>query len=100
MSPQLRPPLDRLTANRRLLALGGGVVGALAVVAVVAVLLASGGGSTPPVTGAARLVPADALPYVHVSSVSRRVGAQSALMLVDRFLSLPHVPDSLVQRLS
>src|SRR5436853_71840 len=34
MSPQLRPPLDRLTANRRLLALGGGVVVALAVVAV------------------------------------------------------------------
>lgn len=100
MSPQLRPPLDRLTANRRLLALGGGVVVALAVVAVVVVLLASGGGSTPPVTGAARLVPADALAYVHVSTDSRREGVQSALKLVDRFPSLPRVRDSLVQRLS
>jgi hypothetical protein len=85
--------------RRRLVVVGAAVAGLVAVVVVVLVLLA-GGGSEPPATGAARLVPADALAYVHVSTDSGREGVQRAMKLVDRFPTLPRVRDTLLRRLT
>jgi hypothetical protein len=107
MSRQLRPPLQRLAAalsptgghERRRALLAGVAMLAAAVVAVV-VVLATSGSPTPPATGAARLVPADALVYVHVSTDPEREGVQRALRLIDRFPSLPRVRDRVLQRLS
>src|SRR5204862_6067059 len=73
-------PVER----RRLIALGAALAGLVAVVVVVVVLVA-GGGSEPPATGAARLVPADALAYVHVSTDRDREGVQQAMKLLNRF---------------
>src|SRR4051794_6745560 len=84
--------------DRRLLAVGGGSA-LLALVAVVVVLVA-GGADEPPATGAARLVPADALAYVHVSTDSDREGVQRATKLLNRFPTLPRVRDTLVRRLT
>jgi hypothetical protein len=83
----------------RLVALGAAVVGLVAAVVVVVVLVA-GGGTEPPATGAARLVPADALAYVHVSTDSNREGVQQAMKLLNRFPTLPRVRDTLVRRLT
>jgi Protein of unknown function (DUF3352) len=111
MSHQVTPPMQRLIAaargeglsadhrRRRLVALAAAGGAALAI-AVVAVVLATGGGATPPATGAARLVPADALVYVHLSTDSRRDGVRRALDQLDRFPSFPRVRTGLLQRLS
>src|SRR5205807_3563924 len=88
-------PLGR----RRLLVLGAAVAG-LAVVVAIVVVLATGGGPEPPAAGAARLVPADALAYVHLSTDSRREGVQQAMKLIDRFPTLPNVRNRLLQRLT
>lgn len=66
-------------------ALAAGALALLAVAAVVlAVVLALGSGEAPPATGAAELVPANALLYVHLSTDSSRPAVQRALALSRR----------------
>lgn len=64
---------------------GAGLL-ALVVAAVVAIVALGGGGGDdgPPATAAARLAPADALAYVHVSTDGERGGVQRALAAVRR----------------
>jgi uncharacterized protein DUF3352 len=73
-----------------------------AVLAIGAIMLAlrAGGGNGPPATGAARLVPPDALLYLHVSTDRGRDGTSRALNLAKRFPSLPRLRDTLLRRLS
>jgi hypothetical protein len=58
---------------------------AVIVAAAVAVALVLGSGDQPPATGAARLVPADALIYVHLSTDVRRPAVKQAISLARRF---------------
>jgi hypothetical protein len=90
-------PID-LVRRRRLVA--GAALAAVVAGAVALLLLAGGSGDTPPATGAARLVPADALVYVHVSTDTEREGVRQALDLSNRFPSLPRLRNGLLQRLS
>ncbi|MDO8212743.1 DUF3352 domain-containing protein [Conexibacter sp. CPCC 206217] len=64
---------------------GAGLL-ALVVAVVVAIVALGGGGSDdgPPATAAARLAPADALAYVHVSTDGERGGVQRALAAARR----------------
>ena len=61
------------------------------VAAVVAVALVLGPGNNPPATGAAKVVPADALLYVHLSTDQRRSAVRSALSLARRFPGYPRL---------
>src|SRR5579884_1138144 len=65
------------------------LLGAFAAVAVALVLLLGGSGETPPATGAAELVPGNALLYLHVSTDSSRPAVNRALTLGRR---LPESP--------
>ena len=68
---------------------------------IVGVLLrAEGTTASPPVTGAAALVPADALAYVNVSTDPGRAAVQSALKLAARFPAYPLIGASVLARLS
>jgi hypothetical protein len=60
------------------------IVGALTAVAVVAALALGGSGVEPPATGAAELVPGNALLYVHVSTDPSRPAVRQALALARR----------------
>ncbi|HEY3021862.1 MAG TPA: DUF3352 domain-containing protein, partial [Solirubrobacteraceae bacterium] len=51
-------------------------------------------------TGAARLVPADALVYVHVSTDPRRQAVRRAVKLAGRFPSFDRLRDSVLRKLS
>lgn len=51
----------------------------------VGVIAARGGGEPPPATGAARLVPADALVFVHLSTDPERPATRRARALAERF---------------
>jgi hypothetical protein len=85
---------------RRELAIRGLV--AVAVVAL-ALLLGSGSGASagdPPASGAADLVPADALVYVHLSTDPDRPATRKAAEMVARFPSWTALRDSIVKRLS
>lgn len=78
-----------------LVAIAAGVALLLAVV-----LIARGCGSDEkaPATAAARLVPADALVYVHVSTDRSRDGVNRAVDLARRFPSVPALLNGLIQR--
>jgi hypothetical protein len=101
--PALRDRLARFGARlprgRRLHALGAGAV-ALALCALVAVLLAGGGGDAPPAAAATRLVPANALVYVHVSTDAGRAGTSAARALAEQFPSYTALRDRLLRQLS
>jgi hypothetical protein len=85
-------------ADRRIRA--AAAVALLVVLAVVAVVLASGGGSSsPPADDAARLVPADALVYVHLSTDTGRDATARALKLAKRFPSFGRLRSALLRRL-
>jgi hypothetical protein len=75
---------------------------AAALVVVLALLL--GGGATspgsPPANGAAALVPADALVYVHLSTDTSRPATRRAAETASRFPSYRRLRDSIVRRLS
>src|SRR3954447_11245623 len=90
-----------LTARGRRVALAA--AGALVLLVVVAaVALAGGGGSganTPPASGAAQLVPANALVYVHLSTDRGRSATEDAAKVADRFSSWPALRDGIVSRL-
>jgi hypothetical protein len=77
----------------------------VAVVGVAAALVLGAGndgpGPThPPANGAARLVPADALVYVHLSTDRDREATRRAGALADRFPSWPALRDGIVRQLS
>ncbi len=78
-----------------------GLVALVVVLVVVLVLLLSGGGSSQagPATGAAAIVPADALAYVHVSVDSNRPAVQQALSLAARFPDYPVISATVQTRL-
>jgi hypothetical protein len=61
--------------------------------------LRPGAGERPPPTGAARLVPADALIYVHASTDGDRSAVQRMLGLARRFPGYPRLRDDLLARL-
>jgi len=73
---------------------------ALAVLAAVGILLVGRSGNPPIATGAARLVPADALVYVHLSTDPRRAAVRRAVKLAGRFPSFGRLRDSILRRLS
>src|ERR1700685_1387780 len=76
--------------RRRRAALGLAILVVLAVIVVLALL--SGGGSSEgpaPASGAATVVPADALLYVHLSTDGGRPATQSALALAEKFPGFP-----------
>ncbi len=75
---------------------------ALAVVmlaAAIAIASITGSGPAPPASGAAAVVPADALAYVHLSTDSRRVPVQQALALGRRFPDFPLASASVITRM-
>lgn len=87
------------TARRALAAIGAVV----AIVAVVALVRACGdddGAGAAPATGAARMVPADALLYAHLSTDGSRPAVRRALELAGRFPSFPRARDAALGRLS
>src|SRR5437764_11034433 len=85
-------------ADRRIrAALGGALV---VLVVLIVILLASGGGSSgPPADEAARLVPSNALVYVHLSTDTGRGATSTALKLAQRFPSFGRLRNSLLRRL-
>jgi hypothetical protein len=93
---------DNIYARRRLVAAGAAV--ALIAIAIVVVLAASGGSggssSGPPEDDAAKLVPANTLVYVHVSTDAHRKASQRAADLAEQFPSWPSLRDGIVNRLS
>lgn len=81
--PSEAPPTAALLRDRRALA-GFGALLVAFVVALVALLGGGGASDAAPATGAARLAPADALVYLHVSTDGDRAGVQRALTLLRR----------------
>jgi hypothetical protein len=73
---------------------------AVAGAAALAVALTSSSGAQPPATGAAGVVPADALAYVHVSTDPGRSSVKSALALGPRFPSYSLFAARVISRLS
>ncbi len=95
---QRAPESGALTpAHRRRRAIAAVAVALAALVALFA--LTSGGSQKPPPTGAARLVPADALAYLHASSDGDRDAVQRMLGLAHRFPSFARLRDALLARL-
>jgi hypothetical protein len=90
-----------LTARGRTVAIAAAA--ALVVLVVVAVVALAGGGgdgtSTPPASGAAQLVPANALVYVHLSTDRDRSATRDAAKVAAAFPSWPALRDGVVQRL-
>ncbi len=85
-------------AHRHLIALLG--VGATMIVAILVFVVAlSGPAVVAPASGAARLVPADALLYVHLSTDRSRPGVRSALALTRRIGGSAALTTGLVGRL-
>jgi Protein of unknown function (DUF3352) len=68
-------------------------------VALVALAMSIGGGETPPATGAAKLVPANALVYVHLSTDRSRPAVRRALALVGRLPGWPLLSAALTNRI-
>ncbi|MBJ7520728.1 MAG: DUF3352 domain-containing protein [Solirubrobacteraceae bacterium] len=89
-----------LPGNRRLHLIVAGVVGALVGV-LVAVLLLGGGGSdeAAPPAATAKLVPASALVYVHLSTDGERDGTARALEIAEGFPGWDPLRDRTVRRL-
>jgi hypothetical protein len=90
-----------LTARGRRVALAAALaVLVLVVVAVVALAGGGGGGSSaPPAEDAAKLVPADTLVYVHLSTDRDRAATRDAAKVADAFPSWPALRDGIVSRL-
>jgi len=83
------------TRRAPLLALIAGLVALV----VVAVVLATSGGEEPPATGAAAIVPGDALAYVHVSIDPARPAVKRGLALAERFPDYPLLREQVLSRL-
>jgi hypothetical protein len=76
------------------------IVAAGLVVVIVVLLLRSCGNAAPPAEGAAKLVPARVLAWIHLSTDSSRDGVQRALDLARRFPGYPRARDGLLARLA
>jgi hypothetical protein len=87
-----RPPLLRLASLLAGILAAGTLAGAL--------LTGCGAGDTPPATGATRLVPADALVYLHLSTDPSRGAVRRATAMANHFPGYPGLINSLVHRLS
>ena len=61
---------------------------------------AAGTATSPPATGAARVVPADALVYIHLSTDPDRDAVRQALELAERFPGFPRLRDGALGALS
>jgi hypothetical protein len=84
--------------RRRLAALAAlGVVLALASAGFLAL---RGSGTPPPATGAAQVIPADALAYVHLSTDSSRPSVQAARRLAGRFPDYPLLYAAVMSRVN
>src|SRR4051812_7719316 len=90
-----------MVRRRRLVAVG--VVAVMVVALVVAVIAIAGGGddgsAKPPASAAARLVPADALVYVHLSTDPDRSQTRDAAKVASSFPSWRTLRDGIVSRL-
>jgi Protein of unknown function (DUF3352) len=76
------------------------VVGAVVLIVLIVLIAGSGGqAATPPATGAAAMVPSDALAYIHVSTDTSRPAVPSALGLAERFPGFSTLRDGLLARL-
>ncbi|HEY3190947.1 MAG TPA: DUF3352 domain-containing protein [Solirubrobacteraceae bacterium] len=84
-----------VVARRRALA-----ATALAVLAAVGILLVGRTGNPAIATGAARLVPDNALVYVHLSTDPRRPAVRRAVKLAGKFPSFGRLRDSVLRKLS
>jgi hypothetical protein len=76
------------------------LVAALLAIGAIVLAVRAGSGGGPPATGSARLVPPDALLYLHVSTDRSRDGTSRAIGLAKRFPSLSRLRDALLRRLS
>ncbi|MGH2887867.1 MAG: DUF3352 domain-containing protein, partial [Solirubrobacteraceae bacterium] len=84
---------------RRRLALAAGLLLALIAIAAAAVLAISGSDEIPPATGAAALVPADALAYLNLSIDSSRPAVSDARKVAARFPDWPLLETAALNRL-
>ncbi len=91
------PPCPPVARRRRLLALA--VLGVVLALASAGCFILQGSGTPPPATGAARVVPADVLAYVHLSTDPSRPAVQAARRLADRFPGYPLLYAAVVNRL-
>jgi hypothetical protein len=100
MSADVSKRID-LTPRGRLVA--AGVAVAVVIVLVVAVIALAGGGggadAKPPASAAARLVPADALVFVHLSTDMGRIQTRDAAEVASSFPSWGSLRDGIVSRL-
>jgi uncharacterized protein DUF3352 len=94
---QLRAPASSVLAHRRIATLprearlvGAGLAALLAIV-IVAVLVSGSSGEIPPATGAATVVPAQALAYVHLSTDPGRPAVKRAARLGAGFADYPRL---------
>ena len=95
--PPASAPSSRQFARRRL-ALAAGILAAL-VIGLALVLLIDGSGAVPPATGAAKIVPANALAYVNLSIDSSRSSVSDARRLAARFPDWPLLETAALNRL-
>jgi hypothetical protein len=91
------PERQRQVLRRRLALAGASLV---AVIAVLAVLVFGGSGPVPPATGAARVVPADVLGYVHLSIDQGRPAVRDGEALARKFPDVPLAYAAAISRLS
>lgn len=91
------PPSPPVARRRRLLALA--VLGVVLVLASAGWFILQGSDTPPPATGAARVVPADVLAYVHLSTDPSRPAVQAARRLASRFPGYPLLYAAVVNRL-
>lgn len=92
------PPAGRNPSLRHIVA--AALAGVALVIAVIAVVLALAGSGTPgPATGAAAIVPSDALAYVNVSLDGSRSPVRQALAVTGRFPDDPLATGAVLTRL-
>jgi hypothetical protein len=99
-SAEPRRSLKGPDLSRRSLLLAGAIALLVLVALVVAVTGGGSGDGDPPAAGATRLVPADALVYLHLSTDADRKGTQAAKDLAERFPGYEPARRSLLRRLS
>lgn len=95
-TPDARPP-DPPVRHPRLLVTAAATT-LIVIIIVLVVALGGGSGAAAPATGAARLVPADALAYVNLSLDRSRPAVQRALKLAGRFPDYPLASAAVLSR--
>lgn len=98
-TPPPSRPTPRQFVRRRRLALGAGALAFLIAAAVALVLVLGRSGEAPPATGAAAIVPADALAYVSLSTDTSRSATTRAGALAARFPDWPLLRTAALNRL-